>query len=134
MDDPNLKIVNLNGSISIAGDTTQFKFSADLQKANLQQLNFTKDNFSLTGLLNLDFVGNNIDNFLGSAKVYNAILMHDSSRLSFDSLTINSMIVDTNKILTVQSNEIEGRLTGRFKILELQDAFKVLPTAIILPI
>jgi hypothetical protein len=125
MDDPNLKIENLNGSISISGDTTQFKFSADLPKANLQQLNFTKDNFSLTGLLNLDFVGNDIDNFLGSAKIYNASLLHDSTRLSFDSLTINSLFDGDNKILTVQSNEIEGKLTGQFKILELQDAFKV---------
>ncbi len=125
MDDPNLKIENLNGSISIAGDTTQFKFSADLQKANLQQLNFTKGNFSLTGLLDLDFAGNDIDNFLGSAKIYNASLLHDSTRLSFDSLTINSLIDGENKILTVQSNEIEGKLTGQFKILELQDAFKV---------
>ncbi len=125
IDDPNLKIRDLNGTISLAGDKTAFNFDADLQKANLQKLNFTTDDFTLTGLLNLNFVGNNIDNFLGTAKVYNATLLHDSIRLSFDSLSLSSLMEGENKILTVQSNEVEGKLTGQFKILELPDAFKV---------
>ena len=125
IDDPNLIIKDLNGSISLAGDTTQFNFDADLQKANLQKLNFTKEDFTLSGLLSLNFAGNNIDKFLGTAKIYNATLKHDSTRLSFDSLTLNSLMDGENKILTVHSNEIEGQLTGQFRILELPDAFKV---------
>ncbi|MEO6541317.1 MAG: translocation/assembly module TamB domain-containing protein, partial [Ferruginibacter sp.] len=38
---------------------------------------------------------------------------------------LNSFIEDSSKTLTVQSNEIEGRLNGKFKILQLPDAFKV---------
>lgn len=125
IDDPNLKLYNLNGSVSLLGDTTQFNFDADLQRANLQKLNLTKGDFSLSGLLNLNFAGNNIDNFLGTAKLYNATLTHDSTRLSFDSLALKSFIDGENKTLTVQSNEMEGSLTGKFKILELPDAFSV---------
>ena len=125
VDDPNLVIKNLNGSISLLEDTTQFRFDADLQKANLQKLHITADDYSLSGLLNLNFAGNNIDDFLGTAKLYNATLKHDSTRLSFDFLTLNSFMEDSGKTLTLQSNEIDGRLTGRFKILQLPDAFKV---------
>jgi hypothetical protein len=125
IDDPNLKIENLNGSISLLGDTTQFNFDADLKKANLQKLHLTKEDFNLSGLLKLNFAGNNIDNFLGTAKIYDATLKHDSTRLSFDSLTLNSLIAGDKKLLTVQSNEIEGSLTGDFKILQLPDAFKM---------
>lgn len=125
IDDPNLKISNLNGSISLLGDKTEFNFDANLQKANLQQLHYTKQNFSLSGNLNLNFAGNNIDDFLGTAKIYNAELLHDTSRLSFDSLILRSLMVDNNKMLTVQTNELEGNLTGSFKVLELPDAFKV---------
>lgn len=125
MDDPNLKIEDLNGSINLAGDKTEFNFVANLQKANLQQLNFSKDNFTLSGLLKLNFVGNNIDNFLGTAKIYDASLLHDSTRLSFDSLSLNSFTDGENKVLSFHSNEIEGNLTGQFKILELPEAFKV---------
>ncbi len=125
INDPNLKIQNLDGQINLSKDETEFNFDAILQYANLKQLRITNEDFALTGHFNLNFIGNNIDNFLGTAKVYDASLLHDSTKLSFDSLTMESMIVNGNKILTLQSNEIEGTLTGKFKILELPDAFKV---------
>ncbi|MEP7237523.1 MAG: translocation/assembly module TamB domain-containing protein [Ferruginibacter sp.] len=125
INDPNLIIKDLNGSVSILEDTTQFNFTADLQKANLQQLKMANENFSLSGLLSLNFAGSNIDDFLGTAKLYNATLLHDTTKLSFDFLTLNSFIEAGNKTLSVQSNEVEATLTGRFKILQLPDAFKV---------
>ncbi len=125
VDDPNLVIKDLNGSISLLDDTTRFNFTADLQRANLQKLKLSAGDFSLSGLLRLNFAGNNIDDFLGTAKLYNATLRHDTARLSFDFLTLNSFIDSGKKTLTVQSNEIDGSLTGRYKILELPDAFKV---------
>jgi TamB, inner membrane protein subunit of TAM complex len=125
MDDPNLKIENLNGSVSLLGDTSKFNFDAIVHKADLQKLKLTGEQFTLSGLFSLNFVGNNIDNFLGTAKVYNATLTHDTTRMSFDSLTLRSLTAGTDKILTVESNEVEGTLTGKFKIMELPDAFKV---------
>lgn len=125
INDPNLVIENLNGSVSLLGDTTRFNFAANLRKANLQKLHFTGKDFTISGLLNLNFTGNDIDNFLGTAKMYDATLKHDTTRLSFDSLSITSLKADNSKILEVQSNEIEGSLTGSFKLLELPDAFKV---------
>ncbi len=125
IDDPNLKIENLNGAISLAGEKTSFNFDAFLKYANLQKLNLTKDEFNFSGRLKFDFVGSNIDNFLGSAKVFDANLLQGSKRLSFDSLAIYSEQYEENKILRFQSNEVEGNLTGKFQILELPDAFKV---------
>jgi hypothetical protein len=125
IDDPNLRVVNLNGSLNLLGDSTRFNFTADLQKANLQQLRITKGAFSLSGLLNLDFKGNNIDNFLGSAKMYNATLLHDTTQLSFDYFNLNSFMDSGRKTLSVQSNEVQGNITGRFRIGELPDAFAV---------
>jgi hypothetical protein len=138
IDDPNLIIKDLNGSVSLLDDTTRFNFTADLQRANLQKLKITNADFSLSGLLMLNFAGNNIDDFLGTAKLYNATLRHDTTRLSFDYLTLQSFIEGENKTLSVQSNEIDGSLTGHFKIMELPDAFKVFlnryyPTYIVKP-
>lgn len=125
IDDPNLKIDNLNGVISLAGEKTQFNFDAILDHANLKELHLSNDTFTLAGHFKLDFIGNTIDNFLGTAKVYDASLYHDSTKLSFDSLTLASTFEDGNKVLVVKSNEIEGTLTGQFRILELPDAFRV---------
>ncbi|MBK7883957.1 MAG: hypothetical protein IPJ81_09215 [Chitinophagaceae bacterium] len=62
---------------------------------------------------------------MGTAKVFNATLYNDSTRLSFDSLSIKSMIVNDKKYLSVQSNELDASLAGKFKIQELPDAFKI---------
>jgi hypothetical protein len=125
VDDPNLRIRSLEGSLSLSGKEIVFNLEADLQSANLKNLNLSKDNLRLSGLFNLNFSGNNIDNFLGTARVYNAILQHDTTRLSFDSLTLISQLRGSDKYLSLQSNEIDASLLGNFKVMELPDAFNV---------
>lgn len=125
IDDPNLKIKRLDGSLSLAGKKEfAFDLSADLEYAHLKNIRFTKDDFSLKGVFSLNFTGNNIDNFLGTARVYNAELKHDTTLLSFDSLTLNSFLKDDKKYLSLESNQIDAALYGKFKVLELPDAFK----------
>lgn len=125
IDDPNLKINNLDGTLSLSGKEIAFNLDADLQYANLKNIHFTKDSFELAGLFSLNFTGNNIDNFLGSARIYNASLKHDSTRLSFDSLLLSSQIKDGKKYLSLQSNEVDAEIAGKFTIMELPDAFRV---------
>ena len=125
VDDPNLKIEQFDGSVSFAGKESVFNFDAVLAKSDLKKLHLTKDDVALDGRFKLNFTGNTIDNFLGTASVYGATLLHNGNKLSFDSLTLNSYIADNKKYLSFQSNEVEGNVTGKFKILELPDAFKV---------
>ncbi len=125
IDDPNIKIKNLDGTLSLSKKELAFKLDADLQYVNLKNIRFSKENFELAGLFSLNFTGNNIDNFLGSARVYNASLTHDSAKLSFDSLNLTSFLKDEKKYLTLKSNEIDVELSGKFTIMELPDAFRV---------
>jgi hypothetical protein len=125
INDPNLVIKNLDGTLSLSGKEIAFDLNADLQYANLKNIHFSKENLSLAGLFSLNFTGNNIDNFLGTARIYDARLLRDSTALSFDSLTLTSTYIDDKKILSLHSNEIDAEVSGKFKILELPDAFKV---------
>ncbi len=125
IDDPNIKIDTLTGSINFSRTDPEFNLNASVGRLNLGNLGFTNDSISLTGNFNLDFTGNNIDNFLGSAKIYNAILLDKEKHLSFDSMAIKSSFDSGKKYLTLQTNELEIALTGNFKILELPDAFQL---------
>lgn len=126
IDDPNVKIDGLMGTVDFSNKEPRFNFDADVTKLNLKNIHFTNDNFSLTGKFNLNFSGNNIDNFLGSAKIYNATLLDNDQRLSFDSLAVQSYILGDKKYLSVQSNELDANVAGNFKILELPKAFQLL--------
>ncbi len=123
IDDPNLKIKNLDGTLSLSGKEIAFNLEANLEHANLQNIHFSKDNIELSGLFSLNFTGNNIDNFLGTARIYDAKLKQDSTRLSLDSITLSSFIRDDQKLLTLQSNEIDAEISGKFTIMQLPDAF-----------
>ncbi len=124
INDPNLILNYLKGSIDFSGEQPQFNFAADLAKADLKSLKLTPQAFVLNGLFNLNFTGSNIDNFLGTAKINNAVLLHDSIPLSFDSLILQSSIINDQKKLTLQSNNVEAEVMGKFTINELPEAFK----------
>ncbi|MBL0355585.1 MAG: translocation/assembly module TamB domain-containing protein [Chitinophagaceae bacterium] len=125
INDPNLKVDQLTGIIDFNGKEPQFDFDALLAKADFKKLGFTKDEFILKGHFNLNFTGDNIDNFLGTAHIMDAGLLHNGVPLSFDSLVLTSQIVGEQKYLSLQSNEVDANVTGNFKIQELPDAFKV---------
>ena len=91
----------MTGSINFSRSDPEFNLNASVGRLNLKNLGFTNDSISLTGNFNLHFTGNNIDNFLGSAKIYNAILLDKDQHLSFDSLAINSSVENGKKYLTL---------------------------------
>jgi hypothetical protein len=126
INDPNFKLDNLQGSIDLNNQQPQFNFDANLSHANLKELNLSNDDFLLHGHFHLNFEGSNIDNFSGTAKIYDAGLLHNNIPLSFDSLTLESQQYgDDKKSLILHTNELSARINGKFKILELPDAFKV---------
>lgn len=123
--DKNIRIDTLVGSINFSKKDPTFNLNAIVNTLNLKNLGFTKDSISLTGNFNLDFTGSNIDNFLGSAKLYNAVLIDNGKQLSFDSLRIRSSIANGNKLLTLETNELEASINGTFSIADLPEAFQL---------
>ena len=123
--DENLQIDTLVGSINFSKSDPRVNATADVRKMDLNKLGFTKDTISLMGKFNLDFEGSNIDNFLGSARLSDAMLIANGKHLSFDSLNIHSTIFNDKKLLTLETNELEATINGDFKIAGLPDAFQL---------
>ncbi len=123
IDDPN---INLTSSLRIDLRNEQPKFNVlgDIGSSNFRKLNFSNDQFQLSGLFDLDFSGKNIDEFLGSAKIFNAVLLHDGVKLNFDSLSVQSRFENNKKILTAQSNNLNAEVSGEFTLLDLPNSFQ----------
>jgi hypothetical protein len=121
--DPNLQS-QLNGLINFSKDIPEFNFEANVSRADLQKLNLLKDQVDFYGKFRFNFTGNNVDNFLGTARIYDASLFKSGKRISFDSLYIESKIMDSNKVITAVSNEFDAALAGEFSIRDLPAAFQ----------
>lgn len=122
--DPNFDFTSAI-EIDLTGTQPRFNILGDLQNADFKALNFTTDKLQLTGLFDLNFTGRNIDEFLGDAKILNATLIHDTTQLDFDSLTISASYNDTlKKILTAKSNQFTATVSGEYNILDLPNSFQ----------
>lgn len=122
--DPNLD-ATLNGLIDFSKDIPRFDFNAAIAKADLKKINLTNENIEFSGKFRFDFSGSNVDNFLGTARVYDANLLRNGTRIAFDSLFVESKLADNNsKAITVLSNEFDAALVGDFTLRELPDAFQ----------
>ena len=121
--DSNL-LATLNGLIDFSQDIPEFNFDAVVAHADLKKMNLLRDSLEFEGKFHINFKGNNIDNFLGTARIYEASLFKNSKRISFDSLYIESKILDSNKVITAVSNEFDAVLAGEFSILDLPAAFQ----------
>ncbi|WP_276484446.1 translocation/assembly module TamB domain-containing protein [Paraflavitalea pollutisoli] len=121
-DDPNLQF-QLNGLVDLGKAVPEFNFDANITRADLRNIKLLKDSVEVTGKFRFNFSGNNIDNFLGTARVYEASILKKGKRISFDSLNVESKTMGTNKVITVLSNEFDAALVGQFSIRDLPSSF-----------
>ena len=121
--DPNLK-GSMIGLVDFSKDIPLFNFDANVTTANLKKLNLIRDSIEFNGKFNLNFQGSDIDNFLGTARIYEASIFKSGQRISFDSLFLESKLVDNSKIITALSNEFDAALAGEFSIKDLPAAFQ----------
>jgi hypothetical protein len=116
---------SMNGVIELNDIRSRFDLVANIEKANLKALKLTREDVSFNGKFNLNFTGNTIDDFLGTARITNANLFRNNQRLSFDSLGLTSTYVNGEKLLTAHSNEFDGSIAGDFQINDLPDAIQL---------
>jgi hypothetical protein len=121
--DPNLD-AHLNGLVDFSLDQPKFDFEAEVAKANLTRLHFANQEVEFDGKFKCNFTGDDIDNFLGHASIYDASLFKNGNRVSFDSLTLESSIEGSNKKIVVVSNEFDGAIAGEFSIKDLPASFQ----------
>ncbi|MBN8853660.1 MAG: translocation/assembly module TamB domain-containing protein [Sphingobacteriales bacterium] len=121
--DPSLD-ARLNGLIDFSQEAPKFDFEAQVAKADLTKLHFVQQQVEFNGKFRCNFTGNDVDNFLGHASIYDASVFKNGQRVSFDSLTLESSIVDNNKTITIVSNEFDGAVVGEFSIKDLPASFQ----------
>lgn len=122
--DPNADL-HLTGLIDLSKAEPHFDAKADIAFINLKALNFSKDNLVLKGKFDVNFTGHSLSDFLGYARISEAILLQEGAPLSFDSLSISSQYMNGVKTLRATSNELDAIISGNFDLATLPDAFQL---------
>lgn len=123
--DPNL-VMDFNGMVDFSGKQPLFDVYTKISHIDVKALGYAQDNITAEAEMKLNFTGSNIDNFIGSAYVYNMNILRDSTRLNIDSLQLISSIGEgNNKQLTLTTNEVSANVTGQFSIMDLPQSARM---------
>jgi hypothetical protein len=123
VDDPNLAMA-FNGTFDFNDDLPKANATANVLSSNLAALNLTKDSIKLSADFDLNATGSNMDNFIGTARLYNINLLRNNHRLDVDSIYLNSGFADGQKFVTVESNDVSADIRGDFELSSLPYSFQ----------
>jgi len=121
VNDKNIKMT-FDGLADLSQEMNSFKFKADVDYANFNKLNlFKRDSISiLKGKIDIDLMGNSIDNIIGKINIQDASYTNQNDLYKFKKFDINSSFKDSVRTLTVNSKDIiNGKIEGKFKFAEL---------------
>jgi len=137
VDDPNLALA-FYGDVDFNNNVLDINAKANLLKSDLKALKLTEDSVLATADFDLNFVGTNIDDFLGYSKLYNINLIRNAHRLDVDSISVQTTSEDGQKLLILESNDVAARIKGKYQLSTLHRSVQFyvagyLPNYIIAP-
>lgn len=116
-------VLNFNGNVNFTHNIPTFNFDANIEKAELKNINLTKDDIRVSGGIKSDFSGNKLDNLAGTVDLSNINISRDSLNATIKQISLESKILnDHTKSITLNSDFADGEVDGHFNIRTLPGA------------
>ena len=112
-------IFDFDGLVNFNPNQEQYKFNLNLLGADLQKLNFTKDDIRIGLIARADIKGGSVNEINGKAGITNIIIAHEGEKYVLDSLLLASINEPNKSELNVSSTLIGIKYTGTFSPAEL---------------
>ncbi len=122
--DSNLHL-NFAGKLDLSGEQPVYNFNARFLSFNLQKMGITKDPLIGTGYATLNFTGDDIDNFTGTALLKNLTLSNAKTSIAIPSMLLESYKKNKIKTLHLTSSIADATLQGNFNISELPTSIQL---------
>ncbi len=124
INDPNLKL-DFKGQAGFGGDTSAYDFVALIKSANLHALNLSDDTISrISSKLDIHSKTINYDEWAGTIKATASTYENSRNYYFFEDILLTYDGMDSNHIITVASNIVDGKLEGNYTLTGLANTFK----------
>jgi len=117
---------DLFGKVDLREGKDQVDLLGKLSKANLKNLNFTKEDIRFSTILDVQLKGRKLDDLVGKANFLNFYLTLGQKNIVLDSLQVISQLSNNNRRLAVLSDLVNLNFTGQFNPSEAIKDLKVL--------
>ncbi|MEA5140507.1 translocation/assembly module TamB domain-containing protein [Arcicella rigui] len=125
VNDTNL-VLSVFGKVDLRNGKSDVEMMGKLTRANLKNLNFTKDDWRVSTILDIGSKGGKLDDLSGKAKFFNTYITRGTRNLILDSLYITSDIGEKSRRLSISSDLINLDFSGKFNPSTAIDDLKML--------
>ncbi len=123
INDPALRFI-FDGGASFGQDTSHYKFTANVERADLFALNLAPDSVAVvTAEMNIDFMALNYQKWAGDIQLVNTTYENGKNFYFFQDIVLHSEGLDTNRYMEVRSNIVDANLSGNYTLAGIQQAF-----------
>jgi hypothetical protein len=122
--DANLDLV-FTGGFDLTGKLPAFNFHSDIGHANLYELNLLRkrENATVSGVLDVNFVGDDIDNIIGQINIANATYQQqDDSLYRMEKFSLAISEAEKVKHLRLRSDILDADFDGEFTLKNIPKA------------
>ena len=126
VNDPNLQM-DFEGLIDVSEAINRYDFTANVDYADLNKLNLVKrDSISIfSGSILMDMTGTNVDDAVGMIEFKETIYQNLEDYYYFDDLIVEAgNLGEEREIKIISPDVVNGRLVGKFKIMDLPNLFR----------
>jgi len=124
--DPHL-ILDFNGKINLASQTSVFQFESHITKANLTALHIIKDTNAyamLSGHITMNATGSNIDNMAGSLYIDSTFYAIGRQVYHLTHLKLTSSLMGDEHSIILSSDYADAKLSGHFHLSNTFQCFQ----------
>lgn len=117
--------LDFNGKVDLSGKEPSYDFATQVVNINLQKLGLMSEEVTLTCLARMQFTGNDIDHFRGSAHIRQLSLIKGDESYHANDIYLQSFETGTQKHISLKSELADADLKGRFNISELPNTVQM---------
>ncbi|HWD90653.1 MAG TPA: translocation/assembly module TamB domain-containing protein [Mucilaginibacter sp.] len=125
INDRNIKL-DAKGSVDLNPELHVYKFSAKLDNAHLNALKLIGDTVTLSGQVNSDFAGNNLNNLQGKLQVSCVRVTDPRGDYGVDSLYLAAEGMGNDRSIILRSDIADGTLKGNYDLPTLPAYFQAI--------
>ncbi|WP_137402431.1 translocation/assembly module TamB domain-containing protein [Echinicola rosea] len=118
INDPNLKM-KVNGTLDLRNAIDSARLNMQVDTAFLQQLNFTEEEYFVSGGVELDTKGTDLDKVEGIARFRDLLISHQGRNFNIDNFFFQSVFADETRMISLNSDLLVANISGNFKAKEV---------------
>src|SRR5690606_1715580 len=123
INDSNL-MLELDGNIDVRDERMAADVNMDIEKADLHQLNFTKDSLTLAAVLSGNFTGTDLNSTVGELTFAKLSLVTPDTTFRTDSVRLIAEGAESDRTIAIQSNIVDARINGQIDLNTFPSYFK----------